>query len=125
MNKTILGLLIGVVLGLVAGYLITTNFLLSEPIPKGYVRVSVENRSGQNIKRLTLKHESGSIEMKNLSKTDSANLIFKNVGENSYRIVAILANGSTISSRGNYVEAGYRTRETIFPDSIKTTLDTY
>ena len=115
MSKIIFGL----ILGLFMGYFITNYFLQSEQIPKGYVRVCIKNKSGQDIKNLTLKHESGSIEMQDFSKADSANLIFKNEGENSYRIVATLSNGSTISSRGNYVESGYRTTEIIFPDSIK------
>jgi|GEM_PF-1631530 len=125
MNKITFGLLTGVVLGLLAGYFITTTFLAPEPIPKGYVRVFVRNLSGQNIKNLTLTHESGRIEIKNFSKSDSAALVFKNHGENSYRIIAILENGSNITSRGNYVEAGYRTIETIYRDSIRTGLDTY
>lgn len=60
----LLGLMIGGVLGLSAGYFITTIFLTSEPIPKGYVRVHVKNLSGQNIKNLTLIEEGGSIEIK-------------------------------------------------------------
>lgn len=125
MNKIILGLLIGAVLGLLTGYFLTTKFLTSEPIPTGYVRVFVKNLSGQNIRNLTLKHESGSIEMKNFSKSDSADFIFKNKGENSYRVIATLDDGSNVASRGNYVEAGYRTTETVYRDSIKTGVDTY
>ena len=125
MNKTILGLLIAVVLGLLSGYCITTKFLTSEPIPEGYVRVFVKNLSGQNIKNLTLVEEGGSIEMRNFSKSDSADLIFKNEGENSYKVIATFDDGSKITSRGNYVEAGYRTTETIYRDSIKTGLDMY
>jgi len=125
MNKIALGLLTALVVGLFSGYFITTKFLTSEPIPKGYVRVFVKNLSGQNIKNLTLLQEGGSIEMKNFSKSDSADLIFKNEGENSYKIIATFDDDLKISSRGNYVEAGYRTTETIYRDSIKTGLDTY
>ena len=125
MNKIILGLMIGGVLGLSVGYFITKTFLTSEPIPKGYVRVFVKNLSGQNIKNLTLLQEGGSIEMKNFSMKDSADLIFKNEGENSYKVIATFDNGSQVSSRGNYVEPGYRTSETIYRDSIKTGLDNY
>lgn len=125
MNKIILGLMIGGVLGLSAGYFITTIFLTSEPIPKGYVRVHVKNLSGQNIKNLTLIEEGGSIEIKNFSNSDSADLIFRNKGENSYKVIATFNDGSKITSRGNYVEAGYRTTETIYRDRIKTALDTY
>ncbi len=79
--------MIGGVLGLSAGYFITTIFLTSEPIPKGYVRVHVKNLSGQNIKNLTLIEEGGSIEIKNFSNSDSADLIFRNKGENSYKVI--------------------------------------
>lgn len=125
MNKIALGLFTGLIFGLLTGYFITTKFLTSEPISKGYVRVFVKNLSGQNIKNLTLLQEGGSIEMKNFSKSDSADLIFKNEGENSYKIIATFDDDSKISSRGNYVEGGYRTTEIIYRDSIKTSLDTY
>jgi len=124
MSKIILGVFSGIVVGLIVGHL-TTKYFLVEPIPIGYVRVTVDNKSGQNIKTLTLKHENGSIEMKNLSENENVNLIFKNGGENSYRIFAMLDNDSIVSSRGNYVEAGYRTTEIIFADRVKTENDKY
>jgi flagellar hook assembly protein FlgD len=124
MSKIILGLFLGIVIGLFAGYFITIKFL-TESIPKDYVRVTVENRSGQSIKTLILKHESGSIEMKNLSDKADVNLIFKNVGENSYHIIAKFDNDSTVSSKGNYVEAGYRATEIIFADCVKAGNDKY
>jgi flagellar hook assembly protein FlgD len=124
MSKIILGLFFGIVIGLFAGHFITINFL-AEPIPKDYVRVTVDNKSGQNIKTLTLKHERGSIEMKNLSDVESVNLMFKNRGENSYRIIAKFDNDSVVSSSGNYVEAGYRTTEIIFADRVNTESDKY
>ena len=67
MSKIILGVLFGIFIGLIAGHFITLKFL-SEPIPKGYVRVTVNNKSGRNIKLLTLRHQSGSIEMEGLTK---------------------------------------------------------
>jgi len=119
MSKIIIGLFLGILLGLFVGHFITTNFL-SEPIPKGYVRVTAKNKSGHKIKTLTLKQENGSIEMKNLDDKESVNLIFKNCCENSYRIFATLDNDSTLSSRGEYVEAGYRITEIIFADRFAT-----
>ncbi len=124
MNKIILGVFFGFIVGLFFGHFITIKFL-TEPIPNGYVNVTVENKSGQNIKSLTLKHEYGSIEMKNLSNQENVNLIFKNGGENSYRVFAKLNNDSIVSSSGNYVEAGYTTTEIIFADKVKTTNDKY
>ena len=124
MSKIIKGLFIGIIVGLFVGYFITKNFL-AESIPNGYVRVTVNNKSGHSIKTLILKHESGNIEMKNLSDKEIVNMIFKNGGENSYRIIATLDNDSTISSKGEYVEAGYRTTEIISTDEIKTDRKSY
>ena len=53
------------------------------------------------------------------------NLIFKNGGQNSYRVTAILDDNSIVSSNGEYVEAGYRTVEIIFADSIITNRNAY
>jgi hypothetical protein len=122
MSKPIPLISFSIIVGLLLGYYITTNFF-SEPIPSGYVRATVKNKSGQKIKSLTLKHQNGSIEMKKLSDQESVNLIFKNEGENSYRIFAQLQNDSMVSSKGNYVEAGYRTTEMIFEDTIITEID--
>lgn len=124
MSKIILGTFLGIIVGLLGGHFITRNFL-AEPIPNGYVRVKVINESGQNIKTLILKHENGSIEMKKLFNQESVNLIFKNGGENSYQIFATLNNDSIVSSKGNYVEAGYRSTEIIFADKVETKNDKY
>jgi hypothetical protein len=119
MRRIILGIFIGVTIGLFAGNYITTAFLI-DPIPNGYIRVTVVNQTGQLIKSLTLKHEKGNIEMKNLLDRDRAKLIFKNGGENSYQIIATLDNDSTVSSRGEYVESGYKRTEIIYSDRIET-----
>lgn len=124
MSKLIQGALICILTGFFAGHFITRNFL-SEIIPDGYVRVTVNNKSGHTIKTLTLKHESGSIEMEDLLDTETVNLIFKNSGENSYRIIATLDNDSTIYSTGEYVEAGYRTIETVSADKIRKERENY
>lgn len=118
MKKIIVVLFLGIIIGFFIGHFIS-KLLSFESIPEGYVRVTVDNKSEHNIKILTLKHDEGSLEMKNLSNNESVNLIFKNGGENSYRISAILDNDSIISSHCEYVEANYRTTETIFADTIK------
>lgn len=108
MNKFIIGLFLGILLGLVAGYFITTR-LFFESIPKGYVRVTINNNSGHKIKTLTLEHAKGSVKV-----------IFKNEGENSYRIIAILDNDSILSSIPEYIEAGYFNTETILANKVIT-----
>lgn len=119
MRRTILGIFIGLIVGLFAGHYVTTKFLI-DPIPSAYVRVTVVNQSGQLIKSLILKHEKGNIEMKDLRDRDHVKLFFKNGGENSYQIIATLANDSTVSSRGEYVESGYKRTEIIYNDRIET-----
>lgn len=119
MRRIILGIFIGVTIGLFAGYYITIAFLI-DSIPKGYVSVTVVNQTGHLIKSLTLKHEKGNIEMKDLIDSDRAKLIFKNIGENSYQIIAVMANDSTVSSKGEYVESGYKMTEIIYSDRIET-----
>jgi len=120
MKKIFIGLLIGLTLGLLIGFC-ATNYLVTGTVPTGYVCVTVKNESGHLIKSIFLKHALGSIEMKNISINESANITFKNGGENSYCIVATFDNDSTLKSAAPvYVEAGYKTTETIFNDHIKT-----
>jgi fluoride ion exporter CrcB/FEX len=118
MRNIILWILIGGILGIFAGYYITTTFLI-HAIPGSYVSVTVVNQSGQLIKSLTLKHEKGNIEMQDLMDNDQAKLTFKNLSENSYQIIAVLDNGTTVSSRGEYVESGYTMKEIIYEDRIE------
>ena len=124
MKNIIVGIFIGIIVGLLAGYYIRTKFL-TEPIQKDYVKVTVQNKSGQTVKLLKLNHEKGSVEMQNLANMESVDLIFKNPGENLYQIFATFDNDSIISSKGEYVESGYILTETIFEDRIITDRNTY
>lgn len=118
MRKYLLGIFIGILVGLFAGYYITTKFLF-DPIPSSYVRVTADNNSGQKIKTLTLKYRNGTIEMKDLPDRESAKFIFKIYGEDSYQIIATFDNDSTVSSRGEYVESGSTRTEKIYKDRIE------
>ncbi|MBI4945562.1 MAG: hypothetical protein HY840_04075 [Bacteroidetes bacterium] len=117
MSKIVIGLFIGVLLSLFAGYYITSSIF--GPFPQRYVHVTASNMSGHKIKTLTLQHRDGSIEMKYLDDKGSVYLIFKINGESSYRIFATLDNDSTISSKEKYIEPGDRMEEIIFADNIK------
>lgn len=118
MKQTLIGLLIGAILGFIAGYL-KTEFLIGESVQPNYVYVTVVNKSEHLIKSILLKHEKGNIEIQKIVKNEKVTLIFKNGGESTYRINATLDNDSTLISNEMYVEGGYRTTETIFNDYIK------
>jgi flagellar hook assembly protein FlgD len=121
--RVIILLVAAIIIGFIAGYLVKTY--VYEPVPKGYVRVRIDNKSGHVVKTLALKHESGSAEVTNLNREETVHIIFKSGGENSYCIIATLDNDSVLSSKGEYVEDGYRRVETIFSNQVKTDRNTY
>lgn len=84
------------------------------------VCVIIINQSGHNTKILTLKDEQGIKDIGPLTNNSKTSLMYKSAGENSYIITAILDNGDTIKSKGNYTEGGYSMTEIITKDSIKT-----
>ncbi|MCR5889937.1 hypothetical protein LRS06_19600 [Hymenobacter sp. J193] len=118
MKKVILGVFACISFGLVASIFLS-NRLSSESLPEGYVCVIVKNQSKRPIKLLTLKHERGSIEVKGLAQGEQTNVIFKSPGENAYYVIAKLESGSTVTSREEYIEGGYRGIGNIFNDTIK------
>ena len=124
MIRIVIWVLVGLLIGLAAGYLITANYLL-ETIPKGYVSVTAINKSGNKIKTLILHHEKGSIEMNDLAEQESVKLIFKNAGENAYYLTGEFENDSTFSSSKEYVEAGYRLTEIILADTVRSDRSSY
>ena len=119
MKQTFKGLLIGSTIGLVLGYF-ATKYLIIETVPTGYVCVAVRNESGQHIKSVLLKSNSGTIETESLNDGEQVHLTFRNGGEGTYFIISTFDNDSTLSSKEMYVEGGYKTTEIIFSDQIKT-----
>jgi hypothetical protein len=119
MKKLILWILIGMTVGLFSGFYITAKFLM-ESIPKDYVCVTVYNKSGQKIKSLVLKHEKGTLEMKDFPDNETTKFIFKNKGENSFQVFATLENDSTLITSKEYIESGYRIAEIIYEEHIET-----
>ncbi|MBG8554055.1 hypothetical protein [Hymenobacter guriensis] len=124
MRKVILSVLAGIIFGVLASTFLSKR-LGSKPIPEGYVCVIVKNQSKRPIKLLTLKHERGSIEVKGLQQGEQTNVIFKSPGENAYSVIAKFESGSTVASRKEYIEGGYRRVNTIFTDTIRLERNAY
>lgn len=123
MKKHFGGIMIGLLLGLIVGIFIAKILLTSESISPEYVRVTIVNSTGQTINKATLKHENEAFEIRDLSDKSEIKVIFKNVGESSYNVTALLENDSTITSKGIYIEGGYRMTETVTNKDIHTTYD--
>ena len=86
---------------------------------EGDVCVTVKNRSGQNVRELTLSHQQGKITIADLANYRNVNLAFNSFGEGMYKIKVVFDNGKTINNHGVYVEAGYRRTEIIKLDTIE------
>jgi hypothetical protein len=92
---------------------------------KEQVMVTFKNESGQQVKQVTLTHENGSIKRDMINAGDEAIILFHSPGENAYHTEILLANGAILTSRGMYIEGGYRMTETIYDDSVKTEYNFY
>ncbi|MEJ7643742.1 MAG: hypothetical protein WKF87_04055 [Chryseolinea sp.] len=112
MNKLLIGIAIGLLLGLF-GYYSLTFFSSSESVSNDFARVTIKNESGRNAKKVLLKHGNGIIETTGLSNKDEIRFIFRNMGENSYKIIVTFDNDLTLSSNPLYIERGYRGTEII------------
>jgi hypothetical protein len=112
MNKLLIGIAIGLLLGLFSYYSLT-YFTSSESIPNDFARVTIKNESGTNVKKVALQHDKGTIEATALMDKEEIRFVFKNSGENSYKVIVTFDNGSTLSSSPVYIERGYRGAETI------------
>ncbi|MES2138565.1 MAG: hypothetical protein V4511_02575 [Bacteroidota bacterium] len=119
MKKIIIGIVIGLFIGLI-GYFALTVFYSYEPISKDFASVVIKNESGQRVKKIFLKHNSGTFEASNLSDHGQVRFIFQNGGENSYNISVTFDNDSTLTSQEVYFEYSYRGTETITKSKIIT-----
>ena len=119
MNKVLIGIAIGVLLGLCCSYAIN-SFSSTESISSDFARVTIKNESGRNAKKILLQHEKGTIEAAGLMDKEEIRFIFKNASENSYKIIVTFDNDSTLTSSPVYIEHGYRGTETIKELEIKT-----
>jgi hypothetical protein len=113
MNKILVGISIGLLLGLIAYYSLTF-FSPNEFISKDFARVTIKNESGINAKRILLQHRRGSIEAMGLRDKEEMRFVFRNGNaENSYKILVTFDNDKTVTSKEVYFEYGYRGTETI------------
>lgn len=109
---------LGIAIGAVVGFAISRMF--NEPVPKSYVRVVVHNKSGRVINTLQLRHETGEMNVGKIDNGTSFPMLFQAVGEDSYDITSTFDDNSVITSKGEYVEPGYRREEFIYQDTIIT-----
>jgi hypothetical protein len=122
MNRFLAGIAIGILLGL-SGYSLLTFFSSNEFVADEFARVTIRNESGKNARRIVLQHGRGSLEARGLRDMEEIRFIFRNGGENSYKIIATFDNDRTLTSDEVYFEHGYRGVETINESAISTTLE--
>lgn len=119
MNKLLIGIAIGILLGLFCYYSLTL-FSSNERISNDYAKVTIKNESRRNAKKIMLRHARGTIEVSGLKDKEEVGIIFKNIGENSYNVTVTFDNDSTLTSKSVYIEYGYRGKEIIKDSEIIT-----
>ena len=101
-----------------AGVLASANRGWLQPL----ATIHIENRSGQQLRLLEVKHESRGIAslttLPALPNGESARFRFYVAGEGGYRVHAVLADGTVLKDGEGYVESGYETTEIISPTAI-------
>ncbi len=117
MKKTFFGILIGFILVLL-GYAGMRLFYTLEMVPHTLARVAIKNESGQNVKKVLLRHKRGSIEATNIGDRELIRFQFPNTAENSYTLSVTYSNDSILITQPNYFESGYRGTETITAGGI-------
>ncbi|MCP3138650.1 hypothetical protein [Pyxidicoccus xibeiensis] len=85
------------------------------------VTVRLENRTGQEVREVRIEHEDGQVVHRGLGPGASIRLPFVAVGESSYRLTAVLADGGVLEGGAGYVEAGAETREVLEPGRVVST----
>ena len=93
--------------------------------PCGYmgmddVCVTVYNKSGENIKELTLTPSQTTKYVTDLADKQNTSFSFVNKGEGLYTLLVVFASGDSLKTDDNYIEGGYTVTETVYKDSIVT-----
>lgn len=83
------------------------------------VCVTIENKSGTEIKYIELKHKSGGETVQMLGDGETANISFESDGENSYKLNIGFITGKKLETEV-YTENGYEIRHKIKADEILT-----
>ncbi len=111
--------------GMLAGVVLTLGGIavlwLARSTPSTTVVVRLENRTGQEVREVRIEHEDGQVVHRGLSPGESIALPFVPVGESSYRLTAVLADGKVLQGGAGYVERGTETREVLEPGRVVST----
>jgi hypothetical protein len=91
-----------------------------EYLEKDGVCIKIINKSGEEIKHLSVKYEGGKKEIFNLNNNEEAFISINSPGEGSYMLIAVFKNGEIVKSKETYVEAGYEMTEIIHLKKIET-----
>ena len=89
-------------------------------LEKDDVCIKIINKSGEEIKHLSVNYERGKKEIFNLNNNEKAFISINSPGEGSYMLVAVFENGDIVKSKDTYVEAGYKMTEIIHRKKIET-----
>ena len=89
-------------------------------LEKDGVCIKIINKSGEEIKHLSVKYEGGKKEIFNLNNNEEAFISINSPGEGSYMLVAVFKNGEIVKSKETYVEGGYEMTEIIHLKNIET-----
>jgi hypothetical protein len=89
-------------------------------LEKNDVCIKIINKSGEEIKYLSVKYERGKKEIFNLNNNEKAFISINSPGEGSYMLVVVFENGDIVKSKNTYVEAGYKMTEIIHRKKIET-----
>ncbi len=112
-----------VIIGLVIGFFSVVTilqFYSYELISLDFASVVVENKTGQTIKNIEIKHSGGVLEGHELVDDGEIRFIFRNgVSENTLTVNATLNNDSIVTMGGVYFEYGYRGIVTVSKSGIK------
>jgi hypothetical protein len=94
-------------------YVAITFALNPHKSPNPVVLVHIENRTGQDVREVRIEHEDGSLTHRG-TWSKSISIPFLPSGDSSYRLFAILSDGTTAGGGSSrYVEPGAELHETL------------
>lgn len=112
----IIKLLLILLTGFISGVIFTTWYFWPAA---NAIKVLVINSSGMAISSVSITHGKGSVTTNGLANGARQVIPVHVSGESIYSITVTLANGTTLSGEGGYVEPGYKVTETVYADKIE------
>lgn len=85
-----------------------------------FAYINIKNESGFTINSVMFFPYDITTKTINLKNKSDTTINLNCRGEGSYVLIAILSNGDTLKTRGNYFEGGYKLTENILKDTIIT-----